>query len=301
LIVGFGKLIPMPSPFLALARLSFCALAIAVALCIALSACGEETDAELRAQWRQAFDKASTDYRLTRQPGDDELTLLERPRYTWARSGPHGGSYGSIYVWTCRGNAEAVACFWRYPGENGKASLVNELHSLSPEILVSSGDGSDSWKPKAGLKRLAVPDAPVPAKAAGGRLQQMRAIARDFSARSVSEGGERTELRLLPQPLYRFESTDSAVLDGALFAFVCSIGTDPEVFLLLEARDTPQGPRWEYAPARFSHMDLFVSFKDHEVWRALRDEENTLSKNADQTYWVFGTPLNEPKSDDPAR
>ena len=48
-------------------------------------------------------------------------------------------------------------------------------------------------------------------------------------------------------------------------------------------------------------MDLFVSFKDHEVWRALRDEENTLSKNADQTYWVFGTPLNEPKSDDPAR
>jgi hypothetical protein len=261
----------------------------------------EETEVDLRAQWRQGFERAATGYQLARLPDEKELTLLDRPIYTWARAGAHGGTYGSIYVWTCRGNAEAVACFWRYVGEDGKASLVHELHSLSPEILRSSGKGSDSWKPKAGLKRFAVPDAPLPAKTAGSRLQQMRALARDFTAKSVSVGDERTELRLLPQPLYRCESTDPTVIDGALFAFVCSIGTDPEIFLLLEARDTPEGLRWHFAPARFSHMDLFVSFKDREVWQALRDVENTLSQNADRTYWVFGTRLEDGKEDIPDR
>lgn len=277
------------------ARICTCAFAVIGTLSVALKARAEETDADLRAQWRRAFDNAAAGYQLAREPGEDELTLREQPAYTWARSGAHGGSYGSIYVWTYRGNAEAVGCFWRYPGDDGKASLVNELHSLSPEILQSSGKGSDSWKPMAGLKRFVVADAPAPAKAASGRLQQMRALARDFTAKSVSAGDDRTELRLLPQPLYRYESTDPAVIDGALFAFVCSIGTDPEVFLLLEARDTREGPRWHYSAARFSHMDLFVSYKDQEVWQARRDKENTLSQNADRTYWVFGTPLDEIK------
>jgi hypothetical protein len=284
----------MHPSFVASSRIAIGALAVVGTLCVALTARAEETKTGLRAQWRRAFDGAAADYRLARQPDEDELTLLERPTYAWARAGAHGGTYGSIYVWTCRGNAEAVACFWRYVSEDGKASLAHELHSLSPEILRSSGKDSDSWKPRAGLKRFAVPDAPSPAKTAGGRLQQMRALARDFTAKSVSVGDERTELRLLPQPLYRYESTDPTVIDGALFAFVCSIGTDPEIFLLLEARDTPEGPRWHFAAARFSHMDLFVSFRDPEVWQALRDEENTLSQNADRTYWVFGTPLNEP-------
>jgi hypothetical protein len=253
----------------------------------------EEADAELRAQWRRAFDGVAADYRLARESGEDKLTLLDRPTYLWARSGPHGGTYGAVYVWTFRGNAEAVACFWRYPGSDGKASIVHELHSLSPEVLESSGKLSDSWKPKAGLKRYLLPEAPTPAKSASGRLQQMRAFTRDFTAKSVSAAGERTELRLLPQPLYRNQSTDEEIIDGALFAFVCSIGTDPEVFLLLEASDTPEGPRWHFAPARFSHMDLFVSYKEHEVWQAVRDRENTLNHNADHTYWVFGTPLEE--------
>jgi hypothetical protein len=169
--------------------------------------------------------------------------------------------------------------------------VVHELHSLSPDILQSSGKDSSSWRPKAGVKRQLLSGAPVPATSPTGRLQQMRNLSRDFSAKSVSSSGERTELRLLPQPLYRNESKNPEVVDGALFAFVCSIGTDPEAFLLLEAIDTGVGPAWHYALARFSHMDLHVNFKDQEVWQALRDRENTLSHNADHTYWVLSTPI----------
>ena len=50
-----------------------------------------------------------------------------------------------------------------------------------------------------------------------------------FTATSEDAKGGRWNRRLLPQPLYRYESTDPDVVDGALFAFVTSAGTDPEV------------------------------------------------------------------------
>lgn len=251
----------------------------------------EESEFGTQAQWRRVFERIAASYKLILLPEEQDLALVDRATYTWARSGPFGGTYGAVYVWTHRGNAEAVACFWRNPGASGKLSMVHELHSLSPVRFDSRGEGSESWKPKAGVKRVLVPDAPLPAATAIGRMRQMRELCREFSAHSVSLGGERTELRLLPQPLYRFQSTDPEVVDGGLFAFVCSVGTDPEVFLQLEARDTPQGSRWHFVAARFSHMNLFVNYRDKEVWQAIRDEANPMAHNADHTYWVFGQPF----------
>ncbi len=257
----------------------------------------DEIDAAARAQWRKVFDGVAADYKLTREPEHQSLALVDRATYTWARSGPQGGTYGAVYVWTNRGNVESVACFWRNPGAAGTLSIVHELHSLSPVVLNSAGKESDSWKPKAGLKRHPIADAPVPAASAVGRMQQMRALCRDFSAHSVAARGERTELRLLPQPLYRHQSTNPDVVDGGLFVFVCSVGTDPEVFLQLEAIDTAEGPRWHYTTARFSHMNLFVNYKDREVWQALRDRDNPISHNANHTYWVFHKAFDRTKLD----
>jgi len=257
----------------------------------------EAADAALRAQWREVFDGVAAEYKLIREPDNEPLKLVDRATYTWARSGPHGGTGGTVYVWTNRGNAESVACFWRYLGTDGRESLVHELHSLSPVVLKSEGKGSESWKPKTGLERYPIADAPVPAASAVGRAQQMRVLCRDFSAHSVGSQGDRTELRLLPQPLYRFQSTNPDVLDGGLFVFVCTVGTDPEIFLQLEAINTADGPRWHFVPARFSHMNLFVSYKDREVWKALRDGENPISHNADHTYWVFHQPFETKRLD----
>jgi len=251
----------------------------------------EELDAATRSQWRRLFDGIAADYKLVPQSESQVLALVENATYVWARSGSHGGTYGAVYVWTNRGNAEAVACFWRYVRPDGTLSIVHELHSLSPVVLSSQGKESNSWKPQAGLKRHPLADAPAPAASAVARMQQMRTFCRDFSARSVASGGERTELRLLPQPLYRYQSTNPDVIDGALFAFVCSVGTDPEAFLQLEAIQTPEGPRWHYTAARFSYMDLHVNYKDTEVWKALRDQDNPISRNADRTYWVFHRPF----------
>jgi len=260
-------------------------------------------DEEDNAAWRQAFDRIAARYALARPAAKTEETfqLVERATYTWSRSGPKGGTYGAVYVWTDRGNAAAVACLWRDPFTNNQLSVCHELHSLSPVAIESHGPEATTWKPKTGMKRILLPDAPVPAGTAVGRMSQMRALCRDFAAWSEGGAGDRTELRLLPQPLYRFQSTNPDVIDGGLFAFVCSVGTDPEVFLQLEAVETSDGPRWHAVLGRFSHMNLFVRFRDQELWRALRDQENPISHNAEQTYWVFHVPFDRSELESPPR
>ncbi len=95
----------------------------------------------------------------------------------------------------------------------------------------------------------------------------MRTLARRFTATCYnSKTDEPTILRLLPQPLYRFEDAKAGVLDGALFAFVVS--NDPELFLLLEAaRDGGKGAAaWRFSLTRMSSLRETVRLDDKEVW-----------------------------------
>jgi hypothetical protein len=78
------------------------------------------------------------------------------------------------------------------------------------------------------------------------------------------------EMRLLPQPLYRYEIKDEGaqIIDGAVFSFVWSAGTDPEMLLVIEARRTEKGTRWHYATMRFTNHEITDMYQDKEVWRA---------------------------------
>jgi hypothetical protein len=143
------------------------------------------------------------------------------------------------------------------------------MHSLSPTGLSAEREGALRWQPtKAGIALKNVPDAPRPAESAPRRLQQMRTLAGQFSVR-LTDRRENTkgeqELRLLTQPLYRYPAGDGEVQDGALFAIV--LGTDPEVFLLLEARGAAEKLSWQYGLARMNIDPMTVSYKDQEVWR----------------------------------
>src|SRR5687767_2671490 len=99
---------------------------------MAQSLLGVDPEATSNAQWRQVFDDTAASYELATKSEQQKLLLVGHTVYTWARSGPHGGTYGAVYVWTNRGNVESVACFWRNPSSNGTFSVVHELHSLSP-------------------------------------------------------------------------------------------------------------------------------------------------------------------------
>ncbi len=140
-----------------------------------------------------------------------------------------------------------------------------ELHSLSLGPLAAERPDQLSWNTnEAGVQLKPIPDAPTPAKTPAQRLRQIRELAKEFTARQTAWSGVDYEMRLLLQPLYRYEGTEGDLIDGALFAFVHA--GDPEVFLLIEARKLGNTTEWQYALARFNSVFLAVSYKRREVW-----------------------------------
>lgn len=201
--------------------------------------------------------------RLDDQP-EAELKLREEPLFHWSNPARLGED-GAVFVWLSDGRPQVIGSVFTYRF-GAIIRRKHEYHSLAAGPLTATYDGRRVWAPRRpGINLAGVPDAmPVPATARG-RLSQMKALARRFSAKIEDYSGKKEELRLLPQPLLRYESDDNSI-DGALFSF--SLGTDPEVILILEARLASDPPAWQYALARYHFVDLRASYQGQEVWHA---------------------------------
>ncbi len=210
-------------------------------------------------------------YTIYRDASRKHKVALERePVYLWTNPVRDGGQDGVVFVWTCRGRAEVLGSMFSFPAV-GERKLIHEFHSLSLSVLDVSRPGPHTWTPEApGIELVTIAGGPVPARSTAQRLVQMRALTRDFSASTEDDKDRSWELRLLPRPFYRYESTDPDVLDGALFSFVTSAGTDPEALLIIEARKPAANrePVWHFAVARFTDLNLRVRHKGKVVFTA---------------------------------
>jgi hypothetical protein len=196
-----------------------------------------------------------------------QLELRREPVMRWTSEGDYNGE---VYVWTHQGAAVVVGCIFSGPQGKDARGILHEFHSLSPNPLHAGARGGSGWlSQEAGIRLEPVADAPEPAKNQTRRLAQMRDLARRFTAQ-VRRENSKWEMRLLPQPIYRYEIADenSPVVDGAVFAFLWTAGTDPEVLITVEARRTDEGVRWFYAPARFTNCEAWLQYQGKEVWRA---------------------------------
>ncbi len=213
--------------------------------------------------------------------------LVERPVYLWTNPLPRFGvQHGSVFLWLHEGRPMVVGSIFGHPVDAQRRKLIHEFHALSPTKLsaVCHDEQMSVWQPKAALAMQPVPGADPPAATPTRRLIQIRALAREFTGRTIDHRKERWELRLLSQPLYRYEKPQGEIIDGALLALVTDAGTDPEVLLLLEAR---QEGGWHYALLRFCDASVWVNHQGKEVWTAVRDAENVQLHNPDHTYQVF--------------
>ena len=218
----------------------------------------------------EIYTKDAAEFTIYRDASHKEKVELRREPVFVGSDPVRGGGDCAVFVWTCRGRAEVIGTIFSFP-TIGPRQLYHEFHSLSLSVLdVSrSGTHASTWTPMAaGIELEAFKGAARPAPSAPQRLSQMRALARDFSASTKDLADKLLQLRLLPQPIFRYESTDPEVLDGALFAFV--IATDPEALLVIEARKSaPAGdPVWDYAICRLTDLELRVRHKDKEVFTA---------------------------------
>jgi hypothetical protein len=177
---------------------------------------------------------------------------------------------------TAQGNVLLDATVWRL-GESGRptALVTLEIYRSSAEEAMLSYEFASltsdrfslrhqehekvAWNATGLAARMSpLSDAPLPAMTAAGRLIQMRQLARQFSARETLFG-ESIECRLLAQPIDRYSSPETGLVDGAIFAF--ANGTNPELGLLLEC----DKERWSYGIVRLSAAGSTVVHSGREV------------------------------------
>jgi hypothetical protein len=223
------------------------------------------------------------------------LELKKEPVFEW--SNPVRPGQGVVFLWLRDGRPSALGSIFSQPSPALKGHrVIHEFHALDREkLLVRRPEENNQWVPQAGLERKELPDAAAPAATPGARLVQMRQLAREFSGHETDSEGKRWELRVLPAPLYRYPTARSGVLDGALFTLVSNEGTDPEVLLILEAREEDGKTRWEYACGRFGARNMFVQRKDKEVWSSVLNATNTMWYDPLRLYTVYADKVVTPE------
>ena len=226
-----------------------------------------QQDAKKSAWLHELYLREASAYEFYQDPAKrQKLELRREPVMRWSSDADY---QGEVYVWSHRGRPGVVGCIFSAPQGDSARRVMHEFHSLAPQPLVAGARGGTGWlAQEPGITLQPVADAPEPADNEARRLTQMRELARRFSAHMASSESK-WELRLLPQPIYRYERTDddSPIVDGAVFAYVWTIGTDPEVLLVIEARRTDNGVYWQAAPARFTNREAWVKYQDREIWR----------------------------------
>jgi hypothetical protein len=240
----------------------FVGLALMVLVQIPVDA--EATD--VARQERLRFLKAkAVDFSLSREASPDQLlTLKDEPVLRYSIPERDNGTWdGATFLWLDGTRPVAAVSFGIRKPNN---AVFREHTSFSSTPLVCQKSGTVVWVPQTGgLLNRPLPDASRPAESGVRRLAQMRTLARRFSA-TCYRREDATELRLMPQPLYRFSDEQGGVLDGALFALVVS--NDAEMLLLLEATSDGGGgkPSWRFSLARMSSLKHTVRLDDAEIW-----------------------------------
>lgn len=270
---------------------AWCLAIIAVGI-----ACAEEPNAPFDVE-KQNIEAA---LKLTREsaikyemlPGDGSqpLALRVEPILRW--SNPERGQiYGNVFIWTNRGRPEVVGSLFKW--FSPFTHMSHEFHSLSTGQMIGRYEDAEVWRSsQSALSFTPVHDAADVAPTPAARLTQMKQMARQFSARSIDREGLKHDLRLLAQPIYRYELDKGAdSTDGALFVFVQ--GTDPEVWLMIEARQ-PTGQSnstWQYAVARMNSIDLTVEHNGKAAWHCdIMPSKEIYGHKAAYTSFQFNRP-----------
>jgi hypothetical protein len=177
------------------------------------------------------------------------------------------------------GRPDAVAQFFF----NSRKRWIVEFTVIPDGDVTITRSGREHWRPSEFVCRFAdLPRSPAPADKPALRLAQMRAAAADFAVVDYfGDREEKVDLRLLPQPAYRY-AEGGRVVDGAMFIF--AHGTNPECCVLVEAYQDGTGARYRYAVAPMSIYRLEARYKGAPVWSVPRrhaGRQNARSYYAD--------------------
>jgi len=245
-----------------------------------------QSETEAAKKFQAQAQAAASEYELRAGGrGSGKCTRVPEPILRWAN--PLGGhrAHGEIFLWAKDGLPLAVLSINEFTRVNGKIDREHEWCSLSNEPL--SATGLHLWSPQsAELSFNSISIDEELADSPTQRLRQMRGLATRFSGTKTTRAGEIRTLRLMPQPIYRYQSKDANTPDGGLFALVEA--TDPEALLIMETRRGSNSAHvWHYAFARLNSVKLTASLDGRQVWEASGLAAAEVYDRADKPYTAF--------------
>lgn len=204
-------------------------------------------------------------YEIT-DKGPVRAQLVEKPLLFFMDL-PRDHQNGSLWVWGRNGRPRAIIEV--YTSSKVESWPGNVMHSLADRPLRANGKHGWRWSPREpGFISQPVTKAPPPAGKKVVRLRQMKELARRFTAHEYWDpDNQRSELRLLTRPVYRYSDPKSGILDGGIFAFTHG-GTNPEAMLLIEAHgEHADEATWHFGFVRLGHAELHAELDGREVWK----------------------------------
>jgi hypothetical protein len=232
------------------------------------SAAGDETeashdkkgnDAEKAAMQAAKEHIARFKMRLADSSGD-LVEPVDRPLLAYGEPA-RANSHGTLWAFGTRGRPVAFVELWQ-AADNEALWFQSVVRTGDQPLRLDLSDGK-RWRPPEGkIARTAIKNAPRPSATKPTRLRQLKSLARQFTAHEFwGSDNSRAELRLLVQPVHRYDDAPAGLQDGA--AFIFAHGTNPEIILLLEALGpTADQSRW--------HFVLFPPAVRKRMWRSTR-------------------------------
>jgi hypothetical protein len=227
------------------------------------------------------------DYRanLAGSSSTDDVKLSARPLLTFGDAARNNEA-GTLWTWTVKQRPVAFVEVFR---PSGDPTLVHALTLASEQRIELKLAESQTWRPGKTQRQpkrcpadvATVADSPIQ------RLRQMKDISRHFHAHEFWDpNNSRFELRLLVQPVYRYQDDVAKIVDAGVFAL--AHGTNPEVLVLIEAVKENDTVAWHYDFLRLGSAEIHVLWDEEEVWTVPRTP-GVVGLPIDP-YWLAVTP-----------
>ena len=262
---------------------SSCLLAVLLSAMNPLLVCEADEPSESSESVKQVHAALSNyDAQLVGASAATEVTLSPRPLLTFGDAARNNEG-GSLWVWAAGQRPLAFIEVYR-PGGNDP-NWIHAITLASEQRLDLKLSDSQSWRPAKSQRQpkrcpddvAAVADSPVQ------RLRQMKDISRHLSAHEFWDpNNSRFELRLLVQPMYRYQDEAAKIVDASVFAL--AHGTNPEVLVFIEAIRENGTPAWHYDFIRLGSAEMHVLWDDKEIWTAPRTP-GVVGQPTDP-YWI---------------
>jgi hypothetical protein len=214
---------------------------------------------------------------------DQPLAPTDRPLFSYSDSARIIAE-GAIWAWGSTGRPLVMAKAWK--NANGTRTCAFSL--TSDELVIVRGPQSKTWRPeKTQVEAADLAGAPAPDPQNAVRLRQLKEQARRFTAYEYwNSDNSRFELRLLIQPVHRYQDEKRQIIDGAVF--LLAYDNNPQILLFVEILSPAASKmRWQYLLARVSSADLHVCLDGNEVWA--QDRTPGIVGKPTDYYWHMVT------------